>query len=103
MTYFPLRQNYVICLFHVVTFFNDVKITLCFGTSQLRMAITLQLRFVFVRHCDVFLLHPDYVIYLLDEVTLFYDVRITLYFGMFEACMEITLQFTITFRFCSSL
>ena len=54
MTYFLLRRNYVIYLFVVVTFFDDVRITLYFGTFELLMEITLQLRFVFARHCDVF-------------------------------------------------
>ena len=49
-----LRHNYVIYLFDVVTFFDNVRITLYFGTFELRMEITLQLRFVFARHCDVF-------------------------------------------------
>ena len=49
-----LRQNYVIYLFDVITFFDNVRITLYFGTFELRMEITLQLRFVFARHCDVF-------------------------------------------------
>ena len=31
----------------------------------------LQLRFVFVRHSEVFLLHLNYVIYLFDEITFF--------------------------------
>ena len=51
---FLLRHNYVIYLFDVVTFFDNVRITLYFGTFELRMEITLQLRFVFARHCDVF-------------------------------------------------
>ena len=38
----------------MVTFFDNVKITLYFGTFELSMEITLQLRFVFARHCDVF-------------------------------------------------
>ena len=49
-----LRHNYVIYLFDVVTFFDNVRITLYFGTFELRIEITLQLRFVFARHCDVF-------------------------------------------------
>ena len=49
-----LRHNYVIYLFDVVTFFDDVRITLYFGTFELRIEITLQLHFVFARHCDVF-------------------------------------------------
>ena len=49
-----LRHNYVIHLFTVVTFFDNVRITLYFGSFELRMEITLQLRFVFAGHCDVF-------------------------------------------------
>ena len=49
-----LRHNYLIYLFDVVTFFDNVRITLHFGTFELRMEITLQLRLVFARHCDIF-------------------------------------------------
>ena len=52
--YFSLPRNYVIYLFVVVTFFDDVRITLYFGTFELRVEITLLLRFVIARHCDVF-------------------------------------------------
>ena len=52
--YFLLHYNYAIYLFDVVTFFDDVRNTFYFGTFELRMEITLQLRFVFVRHCNVF-------------------------------------------------
>ena len=51
---FLLHHNNVICWFHIVTFFDDVRITLYFGTFELRVEITLQLSFVFVRHCNVF-------------------------------------------------
>ena len=51
---FLLRYSYVIYLLDAVTFFDNVRITLNFGTFELRMEITLQLRFVFARHCDVF-------------------------------------------------
>ena len=51
---FLLHHKYVIYLFNIVTFFDNVRITLYFGTFELRMEITLQLRFVFARHCDVF-------------------------------------------------
>ena len=44
---------------------------------ELCMEMTLQLRFVFVRHCDV-LLRPNYVNYLSDAVTVFDYVRIAL-------------------------
>ena len=49
-----LHHNYVIYLFDVDTFFDNVTIRLYFGALELRMEITLQLRFAFVRHCDVF-------------------------------------------------
>ena len=52
--YFLLRDNYVIYLFDVVTIFYDVRIMLYFGTLELRMEVTLQLHFVFVRHCEVY-------------------------------------------------
>ena len=68
---------------------------------ELRMEITLQLCFVFARHCDVFLLRYNYVIYLFDVVTFFDNVRITLYFGTFELRLEITLQLHYVFaRHC---
>ena len=54
---------------------------------ELRMEITLQLRF-FARHCDIFLLRHNYVIYLFNIVMVFDNVRITLYFGTFELRME---------------
>ena len=96
-------------MFDVVTSFDNVRITLYFGTFELRLEITLQLRYVFARHCDVILLrHNDvvllrhnYVIYLFDVVTFFDNVRITLYFGTFELRMEITLQLLFAFaRHC---
>ena len=78
MTYFLLRINYVIYLFVVVTFFDDVKITLYFGSFELHTEITLQLRFVFAGHCDVFLLRNNHVIYFFVVVTFFDEVRIWL-------------------------
>ena len=67
---------------------------------ELRMEITLQLRFVFARLCDVFLLRYNYVIYLYNIVTFFGNVRITLYFDTFELRFEII---TATLCLCSSL
>ena len=55
------------------------------------MEITLQLRFVFARHCNVFLLRHNHVIYFFVVVTFFDNVRITLYFSTFELRAEITL------------
>ena len=86
-------------MFDVVTFFDNVRITLYFGTFELRLEITSQLRYAFACHCDVILLrHNDlvlfghnYLIYLFVVVTFFDDVRITLYFSTFELRTEITL------------
>ena len=89
VTYFSLRHNYIISLFDVVTFFDDVRDTLYFGTSELRMKTMLQLCFAFARHCEVSLLRHNYVIYLFDAVAFFDDVRITFYFGTFELCTYI--------------
>ena len=55
------------------------------------MELTLQVRFVFVCRCNIFLVRHNYVICLFDVVTFFDCVRITLYFGMFELRTEITL------------
>ena len=73
-------------MFDVITFFDDVRTTLYFDMFELRIEITLQLRFIFARHCDVF------VIYLFNIVTFFDNVRITIYFGTFELRLGITLQ-----------
>ena len=106
---FLLLYNYVIYLFDVVTFFDNVRISLYFGTCALRLKITLQLCYAFAHHCDIILLrHNDvvslrlnYAIYLLDLDTFFDNVRITLYFVMFELRMEITLQLRFVFaRHC---
>ena len=91
VTYFLFCPNYVICLFYVVTFFDEVRNWFFFDTSELRMEITLQLRFVFARHFHVFLLRHNYVICLFDVVRFFDDVRIMLYFGTLELRTEITL------------
>ena len=82
-------------------FFDDVRITLYFDIFELRMEITLQLCFVFARHCDVFSLRYSYVIDLFDVVTFFDYVRITFYFGTFELRLAITLQLRYVFaRHC---
>ena len=108
---FLLRYNYVTCLLDVVTFFDNVRATLFFGTFELRLEITLQLRHVFARHCDKILLcHNDvvllchlfyyviyYVIYLFDIVTFLDNVRITFYFGTFALHMKIKLQLRFVF------
>ena len=55
-----LRHNYVIYLVNVVTFFDNVRFTLFFGTFKLRMEITLQLHFVFVRPCNLFFITSQF-------------------------------------------
>ena len=106
---FLLRHSYVIYIFDRITFFDNVRITLYFGTFELRLEITLQIHYVFACHCDVILLHHsgvvllhhNYVFHLFDVVTFFNNVRITLYFGTFEMRMEITLQLCfISARHC---
>ena len=75
MTYFSWPYDYVFC-----------------GTFTLHMKITLQLRFVFVHHCEEFFITSQFR-YLFERYSYtFYDVRITLYFGTFELRMEVTLQ-----------
>ena len=81
----------MIYLLDVVTFSDNVRIRLYFGTFELHMEITLQLRFVFARHCDVFLLRHNYVVYLFVVVTFYDDIRITLYFSIFELHTDIAL------------
>ena len=70
--YFLLRCNYVIYLFHKVTFFSDVRIAFYFGTFE----ITLQLRFVFVRHCESFFITSQ-LRYLFFPCSYFFLLRIT--------------------------
>ena len=71
LLYLFLHQNYVINAFLTMHIFHDIRITFFCGTFALRMKITLKLRFIFVRHCDVFLLRHNYVIYLFDVLTFF--------------------------------
>ena len=59
LTYFLLRHNYVFYLLDVITFFDEVRITLYFDMFELRMEIKLQLRFVFARHCQVFFITSE--------------------------------------------
>ena len=91
MTYFSLRHKYVIYLFDVVMFSDEVRDRFYFGTFELRMKTTLQLRFVFGRHCNIFFITSQLRFCLFDIVTFFDDVRITLYYGTFELRTEITL------------
>ena len=46
------------------------------GTLALLMKITLQLRFAFVRHCDVFLLRYNEVISLFNVVAFFMTLEL---------------------------
>ena len=71
--------------------FHDVRSTLFCGMFALHMKITLQLRFVFVHHSDVFFISSQLHIYLFAVVMFFDDVRIISYFRTFELRMEIAL------------
>ena len=53
--------------------------------------MTLQLRFVFVRHCNLFFITSQLRFCLFGVVKFFDDVMITLYFGTLELRTEITL------------
>ena len=75
----------------MVTLFDDVRITLYFGTFELHVEITLQLRFAFARHCDIFFIRHNYVVCFFVVVTFFDDAKITLYFITFKLRTEITL------------
>ena len=84
--YFLFRHNYFIYFFEVVTFFDDVRNRYYFGTFELRMEITLQLRFVFVRHCNVFFITSQlrylfvqckYLFWWRSNYVIFWYVRIT--------------------------
>ena len=90
---FLFCRNYVISLLDLVTFFDDVRITLYFGIYELRMEMTRKLRFVFVRHCDVFFISSQLRAYLFHVVTFFDNVRNRFYFGTLELRKEITLPF----------
>ena len=72
-------------------FFDNVRITLYFGTFKLRIEITLQLRLVFLAIVKYFLLRHNYVIYFFVVVTFFDYVKITLYFSTLELRTEIAL------------
>ena len=88
---FLLRHNYVIYLFDVVTFFDNVRITLYFGTFGLHMEITLHYVSFLLLIVTYFLLRHNYVISLFIVVPFYDDVRITLYFSTFELRTEVTL------------
>ena len=74
---------------------------LYFGTLELRMEVSLQLHFVFVRHCEVFFITFQLRYLFVPCSYDFYNARITLYFGLLELRMEVTLQLRFTFvRHC---
>ena len=63
-------------LFDVVMFFKDVRLTFYFGTFELRMEITLQLRFVLFVIVKFFLLRLNYVICLFDVIMFFMTLEL---------------------------
>ena len=100
LLYLFLHQNYVINAFLTMHIFHDIRITFFCGTFALRMEITLKLRFIFVRHCDVFLLRHNYVIYLFDVLTFFKTLEWPYILVRSNTYGNGVI---ITFRFCSSL
>ena len=78
-------------MFDAVTFFDNVSITLYFDMFELRMEITLQLRFVFACHCDVFFIISQLRYLFVRCSYVFDDVRITLHSSTFDLRTEITL------------
>ena len=89
---FLLHHKYVIYLFNIVTFFDNVRITFYFDTFELHMKLRLNYVASLLAIVTYFLLRHSYVIYLFVVVTFFDDVRIMLYFSMFELRTKITLQ-----------
>ena len=84
-------------------FFMALELRFFCCTFMLGMEITLQLRFVFVRHCEAFFITSQLRHLLVPCSYVFYDVRITLYFGIIELRMEVTLQLCFVFVVVSSL
>ena len=95
VTRFLFRHNYVICLFEVVTFFDDVRITLLRSNYVRKWGENYVLFLFIIVTC--FLVRYNYVIYLFNIVTFFDDVRNRFDFGTFELPMEITLQLHLVF------
>ena len=79
-------------MFDAVSFFDNVSITLYFDTFELHMEITLQLRFVFACHCDVFFIISQLRYLFVRCSYVFDDVRITLHSSTFDLRTEITLK-----------
>ena len=86
VTYFLVPYNYITYFFNVVTIFDDIRKRFYFGTFELHMEITLQLRFVFARHCKVFFITSQlrylfvrciYVFWWRQNYVIFWYVRIT--------------------------
>ena len=75
-------------MFDVVMFLENVWIMVYFGKFELRMEITLQLRFVFVHHYDRLFITSK-LRYLHDQCFLM-TLELCYIFGTFELCTEIT-------------
>ena len=56
--------------------FHDLRITVFYGTFTLLMEITLELRFGFVRHFQVFFIPPQLHFYLFDRVTFYITLEL---------------------------
>ena len=69
---------------------DNVRTTYYFGILELRVETTLQIRFTFALHCDVFFITSQ-LHYFFVRSKVFNDVRIKLYFSGFNLWTEITL------------
>ena len=67
--YFLFRHNYVMYLFHVVTFFDNIRKRFYFGTLELRKKITLPFSLYLFVMVTYFLLRQNYVTCLFDIAT----------------------------------
>ena len=70
---FVSRHNCVIIyLFNIVTLFDNVRTTLYCGTFEFSVKITLQLRYVFARLCNVILLCQNDVVLLCQAYIIYW-------------------------------
>ena len=111
-----VRHNYLTSWFNLLYLFLELSYKcisyndIFFMTLGLRFFVVpcitygnnvWKLRFVFIRHCDVFFISSNYIIYLFDLVTIFDNIRVALYFGTFELRMEMTWKLRFIFvRHC---
>ena len=101
LLYVFLRQNYIIDAFLTMTYFSWPLDYVSCGKFILRMEITLQLCFIFVRHCEVYFITSQ-LCYLLFQCSYIFLWRQNyVIFWFFRITCGCNVE--ITFRFCLSL